>query len=37
MKYKTKRIQYDNHDVSVSIRTKAGRVIDLNFRGKISL
>ena len=37
MKYKTKRIQYDGHDVSVSVRTKAGRVIGLNFRGKLTL
>jgi len=37
VKYKPKRIQYDNHDVSVSIRTNAGRVIGLNFRGKVTL
>ena len=37
MKYKMKRVQYDNHDVSVSIRTNAGRVIGLNFRGKVTL
>jgi len=37
MKYRTKRIQYDNHDVTVSIRTNAGRVIGLNFRGKLTL
>ncbi len=37
MKYKTKRIYYDSHDVSVSIRTNAGRVIGLNFRGKLTL
>ena len=36
-KYKMKRLCYDNHDVSVSIRTNAGRVIGLNFRGKVSL
>jgi len=37
VKYKTKRICYDNHNVSVSIRTNAGRVIGLNFRGKLTL
>jgi hypothetical protein len=26
-----------SHDVTVSIRTKAGRVIGLNFRGKVTL
>ena len=36
-KYKMKRLCYDNHDVSLSIRTKAGRVIGLNFRGKVTL
>jgi len=37
VKYKTKRLCYDSHDVSVAIRTNAGRVIGLNFRGKVSL
>ena len=37
VKFKTKRICYDNHDVSLSVRTKAGRVIGLNFRGKLTL
>ncbi len=37
VKYKMKRVQYDNHDGSVSIGTNAGRVIGLNFRGKLTL
>jgi len=37
VKYQMKRVQYDNHDVSVSIHTNAGRVIGLNFRGKLTL
>ena len=37
MKYKTKRLCYESHDVSVSIHTNAGRVIGLNFRDKVSL
>jgi len=37
VRFRTKRIYYDNHDVSVSIPTNAGRVIGLNFQGTLTL